>query len=286
MEFNLIKDIEYAKSILELSDYDICEMLKISRMTYYRWVNNKVTPSTDSLENVYGFLYDKKIRINSLKEEMYKTRESNDKRILYHGAKSFLEGDITIEKSEPKKDFGKGFYLGETLLQSASFVSNYPNSSVYVIECQFSNDLKIKEFNVTREWMILISYFRGKIDEYKNSKYLKKLLNDIKNIDLIVAPIADNTMYEILDDFSAGEITDLQCLNALSANWLGKQYVFLNDEAIKKSLTIIDKLYLCEKEKDDYKTRKEENTKIGKQKVKLAKREYAGKGKYIEELLQ
>ena len=74
MEFNFIKDIEYAKSILELSDNDICEMLKISRMTYYRWVNNKVTPSTDNLENVYGFLYDKKIRINSLKEEMYKTR--------------------------------------------------------------------------------------------------------------------------------------------------------------------------------------------------------------------
>ena len=65
-----------------------------------------------------------------------------------------------------------------------------------------------------------------------------------------------------------------------------KQFVFLNDNAIKKSLKIIDRFYLCEKEKNDYKTRKEEDTKIGKQKVKLAKREYAGKGKYIEELLQ
>ena len=285
MTFNYVKDIEYAKNLLEMSDEDICKMFQISRMTYYRWINSKTIPSRENLENIYSCLYDKKIRINKLKEEMYKGQEIEDKRILFHGAKSYIEGDITVEKSEPKKDFGKGFYLGETLLQSASFVSNYRTSSVYVLECKIK-DLKVKEYGVTHEWMILISYFRGKIDEYKDSKYIKKLLDDLKNVDLVIAPIADNTMYEILDDFSGGEITDLQCLNALSANWLGKQYVFLNDKAIKKSLTIIDKLYLCEKEKNDYKTRKEENTKIGKQKVKLAKREYAGKGKYIEELLQ
>ena len=285
MTFNYVKDIEYAKNLLEMSDEDICKMFQISRMTYYRWINSKTIPSRENLENIYSCLYDKRIRINKLKEEMYKGQEIEDKRILFHGAKSYIEGDITVEKSEPKKDFGKGFYLGETLLQSASFVSNYRTSSVYVLECKIK-DLKVKEYGVTHEWMILISYFRGKIDEYKDSKYIKKLLDDLKNVDLVIAPIADNTMYEILDDFSSGEITDLQCLNALSANWLGKQYVFLNDKAIKKSLTIIDKLYLCEKEKNDYKTRKEENTKIGKQKVKLAKREYAGKGKYIEELLQ
>lgn len=286
MTFNYIKDIEYAKKILELTDEDICKMLEISRMTYYRWISEKVIPSPENLEKLYCTLHDKRVKINPLKEEMYKARETGSKRILYHGAKSFIEGEITIEKSEPKKDFGKGFYMGETLLQSASFVSNYPNSSVYVFECQLSKDLKIKEYDVTHEWMILISYFRGKIDDYKDSKYLKKLLDEIKDVDIIVAPIADNTMYDILDDFSAGEITDLQCLNALSANWLGKQYVFLNDAAIKKSLTIIDRLYLCKQEKDGYKTKKEENTIIGKQKVKLAKREFAGKGKYIEELLK
>lgn len=286
MTFNYIKDIEYAKKILELTDEDICKMLEISRMTYYRWISEKVIPSPENLEKLYCTLHDKRVKINPLKEEMYKARETGSKRILYHGAKNFIEGEITIEKSEPKKDFGKGFYMGETLLQSASFVSNYPNSSVYVFECQLSKDLKIKEYDVTHEWIILISYFRGKIDDYKNSKYLKKLLDEIKDVDIIVAPIADNTMYDILDDFSAGEITDLQCLNALSANWLGKQYVFLNDAAIKKSLTIIDRLYLCKQEKDDYKTKKEENTIIGKQKVKLAKREFAGKGKYIEELLK
>ena len=286
MKFNYIKDIEFAKKILSLNNEDVCKMLGITRMTYYRWINHKSTPALENLEKMYDVFYSKNLRINLLKEEMYKSKESKKIKILYHGAKEFINGEITVEKSESKKDFGKGFYVGESLLQSASFVSNFPNSSVYAIECNLASISKIVELDVSCEWMILISYFRGKIDEYSNSKYLQDLLKMVKSADLIIAPIADNTMYDILDDFSSGEITDLQCLNALSANWLGKQYVFMNDKVIKHSLKIIDRFYLCNQEKNDYKTKKEESTKIGKDKVKLAKREYAGKGKYIEDLLK
>lgn len=286
MEFNYIKDIEFAKKILSLSNEDACKMLGITRMTYYRWISHKTTPSLENLEKMYDAFYSKNLRINLLKEEMYKSKESKKIKILYHGAKEFIDGEITVEKSEPKKDFGKGFYVGESLLQSASFVSNFQKSSVYAIECNLASISKIVELDVSCEWMVLISYFRGKIDEYSNSKYLRDLIKKVESADLIIAPIADNTMYDILDDFSSGEITDLQCLNALSANWLGKQYVFMNDKAIKRSLKIIDRFYICNQEKNDYKTKKEESTKIGKDKVKLAKREYAGKGKYIEDLLK
>lgn len=286
MEFNYIKDIEFAKKILSLSNEDACKMLGITRMTYYRWISHKTTPSLENLEKMYDAFYSKNLRINLLKEEMYKSKESKTIKILYHGAKEFIDGEITVEKSEPKKDFGKGFYVGESLLQSASFVSNFQKSSVYAIECNLASISNIVELDVSCEWMVLISYFRGKIDEYSNSKYLRDLIKKVESADLIIAPIADNTMYDILDDFSSGEITDLQCLNALSANWLGKQYVFMNDKAIKRSLKIIDRFYLCDQEKNDYKTKKEESTKIGKDKVKFAKREYAGKGKYIEDLLK
>ena len=285
MDFNYIKDIEYAKNILDLTENEMLNLLGVSRMTYYRWIHNVTKLNNNNLENIYTVLYEQNIKINALKEEMYKTKEKKNIKILYHGAKNYIEGPITIEKSEPKKDFGKGFYVGESLLQSASFVSNYPQSSIYVLELNINKNIKIKEFEVSKEWMILISYFRGKIDEYKDSKYLKDLLKSIEDIDIIIAPIADNTMYEILDDFSSGDITDLQCLNALSANWLGKQYVFLNDKVINRSLKIIDRLYICNKERNEYITKRDSNLKMGKDKVKLAKRSFAGKGKYIEELL-
>ena len=285
MEYNYKKDLEYVKNFYEKME-DLEKLLGVSRITIYRWINGTSVPSKQNLENLYNCLYKNNFRLNKIKEEIYKSLENASTKVLYHGSRDKIIGDVTIEKSNDKKDFGKGFYLGETLLQSASFVSMYPNSSVYVFEFCKGKNIKIKEYDVCKEWMILISYFRGKIDEFSNSKYLKEILAELKDVDVVIAPIADNTMYDILDSFSSGDITDLQCLNALSANWLGKQYVFLNDKVIKKSLKEIDRLYICEDEKQDYKTKRKENIDIGKAKVKLAKREFAGKGVYIEELLK
>ncbi len=91
-------------------------------------------------------------------------------------------------------------------------------------------------------------------------------------------------MYSILGEFIEGTITDLQCLMALDANHLGKQYAFLSDDVLKHKLKIKERLYFCEEEKEAIKNRKLEESEIGKNKVKLAKRKYAAKGKYIEEL--
>lgn len=133
--------------------------------------------------------------------------------------------------------------------------------------------------------MILIAYFRGRLEEYKDSAYLKKLLSKLNEIDVVIAPIADNTMYTTLDDFIQGKITDLQCYNALSANRLGMQYIFLNDNAINNSLKMLERCFYPTNERKDYQDYRLKENEIGKNKVKIALREYAGKGKYIEELL-
>lgn len=285
MYFNFKKDIEYAKIVLNFNDTRFSEYIGVSRVTLSRWLNDKTTPDYDTLENVYDKFYSSRIRINKLKEEMYKSSVGENHIVLFHGAKKEIVGEPTIEYSEEKKDFGKGFYLGETFNQSASFVNNYPNSSVYIFDFNKSN-VKIKEYSVSKEWMILVAYFRGKLNEYSNSKYLKKLLDDLKDIDVVVAPIADNTMYTTLDDFISGKITDLQCLNALSANRLGMQYVFLNDETINNNLVMCERCFYCKEERTDYYNYRKEENEIGKNKVKIALREYAGKGKYIEDLLK
>ena len=134
--------------------------------------------------------------------------------------------------------------------------------------------------------MLLIAYYRGRLEEYKNSKLIKELVNELKDIDVVIAPIADNTMYTTLDDFISGKITDLQCLNALSANRLGKQYVFLNDNIIKNNLIMLERCFYCQSERTDYQSYRLKENEIGKNKVKIALREYAGKGKYIEDLLK
>lgn len=284
MFYNLKKDISYAKTILGMNCVEISNFLGISRMTLLRWMNEKVTPSNDSLEKIYNKLYECKIFLNRLKEEMYNSMAQKNHIILFHGSKNELYGKPSIEYSENKKDFGKGFYLGENINQAASFIVGYPSSSVYIFDFNKEN-IKLKEFNVSEEWMLLIAYFRGKLDEYKDSKTIKELLKNLKDIDVIVAPIADNTMYTILDDFIQGKITNQQCLNALSANRLGLQYVFLSDKVIDNNLVMLERCYYSSSEKKDYQTYRFKENEIGKNKVKIALREYAGKGKYIEELL-
>ncbi len=284
MDFDLKKDLKYSKTVLEMNDAELANFLGISRMALNRWQSNKAVPNFESLEKIYSKLYETGINLNRLKEEMYSSSLNENHTLLFHGAKTELKGDPSVSFSENSKDFGKGFYLGKTFNQSASFVFGFPNSSVYIFDFDKAK-VRIKEYNVSKEWMILIAYFKGKLNDYTNSKYISELLEELKDVDVVIAPIADNTMYTTLDDFISGKITDLQCLNALSANRLGKQYVFLNDKTIDDSLKTLERCYISKNERDGFKSYRLKENEIGKKKVKIALREYAGKGKYIEELL-
>lgn len=285
MKVNLSEDLKKVKVLLKHSNDDLAKELKVNRSTVSRWIKNESFPDSEVLNRIYSYIYNRGIKLNLIDEELYKSMSDDNNLILFHGSKSGIEGELTIEKSNDKKDFGKGFYLGESVNQAVSFVSNYPDSCLYIVEVNNLNNLKIKAFNVTKEWMILVAYFRGRIDEYQNSNYVKKLLESIKDCDVIIAPIADNSMYEIINDFIEGSITDEQCINALSANRLGRQVVILNDKTLQNNVRIIKKSFLCAEEKNQYESQKDVDRNIGKSKMILAKRKYAGIGKYIEEIL-
>ena len=91
-------------------------------------------------------------------------------------------------------------------------------------------------------------------------------------------------MFKIIDSFIQGEITDEQCKHCLAATNLGKQYVFVSDLAISQ-LEIVERVYLSDNEKNYYKEMRSSDSKLGEDKVKLARIQYRGKGKYIDEIL-
>ncbi len=283
MDFMLKEDLNYYKLITKKTDSKISEDLKITRMTLSRWIKSDDVSFTN-MESIYSMIYNDKIYINKLKEELYKSYEKEDSLVLFHGAKSKIDGEPSIEFSGKNKDFGKGFYLGTSIDQAASFVSTFNESTVYIYKFKEFKNLKIKEYSVSEDWMLLIAYFRGNLEEYKETKRIKKLLKEIEDIDVVIAPIVDNTMYSIMNDFINGLITNLQCIYSLSANRLGKQYVILKDSAIKNNLEFVERCFICKAEKEDYARKREIESKNGREKVMLERRKYAGKGKYIEEL--
>ena len=71
--------------------------------------------------------------------------------------------------------------------------------------------------------MMTIAYYRGTLGSYENHPLIRKLVNDVEGNDYIIAPIADNRMYQIINSFIEGEITDQQCMHCLASTNLGKQ---------------------------------------------------------------
>lgn len=157
----------------------------------------------------YDYVFKKGIRLNKIKEQFYREDMVKDGEVLlFHGAKTKLEGTLSLDHSKKINDFGNGFYCGESLEQSVMFVATHRNSSLYMLKFVSSN-LISREFGVDREWMLTIAYYRGKLQEYVKTETVKKLLKANEGVDYIIAPIADNRMFEIIDSFIEGEITDV-----------------------------------------------------------------------------
>lgn len=284
MEYNVADDINLICKLLNMSLSQLSNNIGIDENTLFRVINKETFLATRNCEKLYQFIFKQNIMINKIKEMMYEEERKNDEVILYHGSKSEIIGPITLYNSRKNNDFGQGFYCGKSYEQSASFVENFFDSSIYVLKFK-PNDLKKVEFSVNTDWMLIIAYYRGRLDNYKDNKKLINLIKKVENADYIIAPIADNKMFKIIDSFIDGDLTDEQCKYSLAATNLGNQYVFKTEKSLKY-ITILERLYFVNEEKNLYKIKKIENSKISDDKVKIVKIKYKGIGNYIDEVLK
>lgn len=138
-------------------------------------------------------------------------------------------------------------------------------------------------FGVDSRWMNAILYYRGGFDGYEVPRSVLDLVKEIDQADFLIAPIADNQMYDTLEMFRNNIISDVACLHALSANHLGLQYVIKSDRACAR-LTPLARLYLCQQERKRYATTKESLAGEGRNKTSLAIAKYRKEGYLFHEL--
>ena len=284
MDYKFSDDLIAIREILGITQTELAKRLGVQQVTISRNELGKTMASEKLLEQVYSFAFDNNIKLGRLKEMLWLETIKPAHKLLFHGAKSEIEGEISVNRNRINNDFGQGFYTGESYDQAVSFVSGFDHPSVYYLDFDES-DLKCKRYKVDQEWMLTIAYYRGTLDEYKEHPQVQKLINGAKKCDYIVAPIADNRMFQIINSFISGEITDEQCKHCLAATNLGNQYVFTSERAVQK-LKILERTYLSSREKEYYQSIRTEETKLGDDKVKLARRQYRGKGKYIDDILR
>ena len=284
MDYRIDEDLLLIRQMLEISQDEIASFVGLDQKTISRIENHENIPFNESMEKIYDFAYRKGIKLNKIKEYYYKENNPNQK-IIFHGSKLGIKGNISPHYGRLTNDFGKGFYCGESMEQSISYVAKFPKSSNYIICFDESNELKRAVFNVDLEWMLAVAYFRERIDDYKYHPLIKKIIKKVTDADYINAPIADNRVFKNIDRFIDGEITDVQCKHCLAATNLGNQYVFLTEKATSH-LTILEKCFIPKSERDHYLSMKENDLIDSDNKVKFAVVKYKRQGKYIEEILK
>lgn len=283
---NVVKELIIIRELLGITQEELAKKLGVSFETINRWEKDKNEIEIKNINKLYNFAFENKIYINSIYELLFLEEFQKDtNKVLFHGSKSNeINFPLDLSYSKLNNDFGVGFYLGENYRQAATYIANGNSVSVYAFNLNL-NGLRIKKFNVDKEWMIAIAYYRGWLKEYLNHPYVDKIISSVNEHDVIIAPIADNRMFDIISEFVRGEITDLQCEHALAATNLGFQYVLKSENALK-NISLIKPLYVCSREKEKLVNLRLEMSDLSQDKVRVARIEYRGKGQYIDELLK
>lgn len=277
------KDVWVLRNLLNLTQSELAKELDVSYETINRWELGKNEIEPYNLEKIYSFAFRKKIYLNQIYEQLLKEEESENSKVLLHGCKRDFSLPADLNHSRTNNDFGVGFYLGENLKQAATYVSNSPSPRVFVFKIN-PEKLKAKRFDVSKEWMLAIAYYRGWIDKYKDHGLIKNVIKNVESADVVITPIADNKMFDLVSEFVRGEITDLQATHALAATNLGMQYVLRTPRALE-NIIFLDSLYISSIEKESLVNERLNMNAVCQDKVKVARINYRGKGQYIDQLL-
>lgn len=203
-DYHVVEDAELIRELLGLTADRFEKPAGVTRMALYRWASGESVPNEESLATLYDFAYSKGIRLNKIKAQLYcEEYDAQGHVALFHGSKNGLIGKPSLKYGRDNCDFGRGFYCGTRLEQPAMFVSEFEGASLYM--CDFNPaGLNIAEFKVERDWMLAASLFRGKLADYSGHAIVESLRSRIEQADCVIAPIADNRMFEIIDSFAEG----------------------------------------------------------------------------------
>jgi transcriptional regulator with XRE-family HTH domain len=281
-DYQIQNDLTLTLELLRLKEQELAKALSLTPRTLSRWRSGSVYPSLPALDNFYSFLYRRGVRLLKSKAQFYQEDLQGEK-LLFHGSKKGIDGPLSLSYSQEGKDFGPGFYCGESLEQSASFVSLYPHSSLYLVAFK-EEGLRVASFGVDQEWMLAVAYYRGELEAKKDSPILQSIIQKVETADILYAPIADNRMFAIIGEFVDGRLSDIQTLHALSATSLGQQVVFRSEKALAK-VRLLEHCFLSSVEKQDDLLLRTSLALEGQQKATIARIKYQGQGRYIEEIL-
>lgn len=273
--------IKTMRSKLQINQEQLAFLMGVSTVTVNRWENGKAKPSFMAQKQLYNICVDHHLDLADYIVEREKSDEN--RQVLYHASRFGITGEIQPISRE-RCDFGRGFYMGTDPIQPLTLVCNERNPIFYTLEFNMDN-LKVLYVEIDLDWAMLIAYFRGYMDEDKDSKVYEKYSHMADGYDVIIGYIADDRMYQVLTDFFEKRITDAALIGSLSALKLGRQYVAVTQKACNQ-IKIVKERPL---QKLDLMILKDRSVVRRREGIALADRivmEHRRDGRYFDEILR
>lgn len=280
----LIKEI---RTNMELSQQELADKLHVSFATVNRWENGHCIPNDSIQTALFELCKQYKMSLQELIINKITKITTNvpagEQIILYHGSKSGIKGDIA-PISRDICDFGKGFYMGNIPEQPLTLICDYEQSKFYIVAINL-NGLNVLNVEADIHWAMLVALHRKKLTKEVNEVLYDKYSKMLQDVDIVIGYIANDKMFDVLDDFFAENITDTALIECLSALKLGKQYVAITQKACNQ-ISIVQELQLSLLEKLALQETARNNRDLGKALTKIIYKKRRRNGKFFDEILE
>ena len=140
--------------------------------------------------------------------------------VLYHGSKEIVEYP-EIRKARFNKDFYFGFYCTSLSEQAKRWATRYGEKG-YINQYEYTPDKSLRCLvfeEMTEEWLdFIVACRNGKSHNY----------------DIVEGPMADDTIWNYVDDFTRGEISRTAFWELVKFKYPTHQIVFCSEKALKQ----------------------------------------------------
>ena len=139
-------------------------------------------------------------------------------RFMYHGS-NIVIGEISLKKSRLRTDFGRGFYLTDSIETAQNWAARRVSATggvATIIRYEISNDVFMlpgKQFESTPslEWLEFIVMNRK-----RNAK--NELMDEPRHTYCWVSgPIADDKIADVVENYLAGDINSVEAISLARA---------------------------------------------------------------------
>lgn len=135
----------------------------------------------------------------------------NTFKCIYHASHRAVEYPA-IKKSKFTKDFSWGFYCNTSKEEAEKNAAIFITPNINIYKLNLSEPLNVKVFDdYNDEWLNFVIRCRdGAIHEY----------------DIVIGPIADDSIYDYIDSYYAGQINEVELFEEMKLKYKSKQISF------------------------------------------------------------